>query len=542
MVAAGFKTTQKAQPIMSENTAYDKNAYPGFPYIQTHPDRLAALGHLYGMEVVPVKNCHVLELGCGEGRNLIPMAMQLPGSHFLGIDLAGTAIDKGGRLIRDLGLTNIQLRHEDLLKFECEPGAFDYIITHGLYSWVPPDVQEKILEIVQRGLAHQGIAYISYNALPGGHFRLMLREMMQYHTRSISNVEDRVDQGKAMIQFLSTAQVKPNYYAVLLKEEWEHRLSKRPPQVLIHDELGEFNENLYFHEFMARAARHKLQFLSEADFPEMHPFNLEPRVAELLAEFGEDVVAREQYLDFLKGRRFRQTLLCHDSLPIVQQFPLGRVAQLLFSSCAQSATPLFEPEISSPVQFLGPHQTAITAGHPLVKAALYCLEKNWPLPLPLNTLREKALQHLGSIGIEASRFNSQEDGITLCKTLFLSFRAGLLEFHSWSPAMAVKPGPCPQTSPLARIQAKNNEDRVTTLIHTSVEVTGSLERKLLQLLDGTRDRTSILSALGKAVQSGEALLTVEGKTISDPLEIGKFLEAGLEGQLEQLGRMGLLSA
>jgi SAM-dependent methyltransferase len=527
---------------MSEHTAYDKNAYPGFPYVQTHPDRLAMLGRLYGMEVAPVENCRVLELGCGEGRNLIPMAMQLPGSHFLGIDLAGTAIDKGVRLIGELGLTNIQLQHEDLLKFDCEPGTFDYIIAHGLYSWVPPAVQEKILEVVQTGLAPQGIAYISYNTLPGGHFRLMLREMMQYHTESLPMAEDKVNRGKMLIHFLSNAQVKPNYYAGLLKEEWEHRLSKRPPQVLIHDELGEFNENLYFHAFMARAARHKLQFLSEADFPEMHPFNLEPRAAELLAEIGEDVVTREQYLDFLKGRRFRQTLLCHQSLPLVQQFPLGRIAQLLFSSSAQPTAPLFEPEISSPVQFQGPHQTAITAGHPLVKAALSCLEKQWPLPVPLNTLREKALQHLRSIGIEASRFEPQEDGITLCKTLFLSFQAGLLELHTWSPALVLQPGVYPKTSPLVRIQAINHEDRVTTLIHTSVEVTGSLERKLLQLLDGTRDRASILSALGQAVQAGEALLTVDGQTVSDPLQIGQFLETGLESQLVRLGRMGLLSA
>jgi methyltransferase-like protein/cyclopropane fatty-acyl-phospholipid synthase-like methyltransferase len=526
----------------TESTVYDKNAYPGFPYAQTHPDRLATLGRLYGMEVASVENCRVLELGCGEGRNLSPMAMQLPGSHFLGIDLAGTAIARGRQLIRELGLTNIRLRHEDLLMFESESGSFDFIIAHGLYSWTPPAVQEKILEIVQTGLAPQGIAYISYNTLPGGHFRLMLREMMQYHTQSLSSSEDKVNQGKSMIQFLANAQVKPNYYAGLLKEEWEHRLSKRPHQVLIHDELGEFNENLYFHEFMARAAKHRLQFLAEADFPEMHPSNFEPQVGELLAELGDDVVAREQYLDFLKGRRFRQTLLCHDSLPIIQQFQLERVTQLFISSNGHPSAALFEPEISSPVQFLGPHHTSITSGHPLVKAALYCLEKSWPLPLPFDTLREKALDYLGSMGIEASRFDSLEDRTSLGKTLFLSFRAGLLELHTWAPALVLKPGLYPLASPLARIQARNQEDRVTTLIHTSLEVTGTLERKLLQLLDGTQDRASILSALEQAVQSGEALLAEDGQPVSDPLRIRQFLESGLENQLEQLGRLGLISA
>jgi SAM-dependent methyltransferase len=196
--------------------SYDEAAYPGFAYAQTHADRLATLGRLFGIESVSVDHCRVLELGCGDGLNLIAMALQLPDSQFLGIDLAGSAIAKGEQWIATLGLSNIQLRHQDILAFDCAPGSFDYIVAHGLYSWVPPVVQEKIFELVQRGLAPNGIAYVSYNALPGGHFRLMLREMTQFHTRALATAEEKVEQGKSLVRFLAHSTRSPNTYTALL--------------------------------------------------------------------------------------------------------------------------------------------------------------------------------------------------------------------------------------------------------------------------------------------------------------------------------------
>ncbi len=525
--------------MKTELTPYDQNAYPGYPYAQTHPDRLATMARLYGLSPAPVERCRVLELGCGNGSNLIPMALQLPGSQFLGIDLASSAIQVGQQLVAELGLSNIQLRHCDLLEYVDESAPYDYILAHGLYSWVPPAVQERILEIVYSCLAANGVAYLSYNSLPGGHFRLMMREMMQYHVRSLESTEEKVHQGKSLIYFLTNAQIKPNSYAMLLKDEWEHRLSKRAPSVLIHDELGEFNENLYFHEFISRASKHRLQFLAEADFPEMHASNFEPHVGEMFLQLGEDIVAREQYMDFLRGRRFRQTLLCHDALQIVRQIPMERITTLLAASSAKPSAPLFEPETSSPVQFLGPHGTSITASHPLVKAALYCMEENWPLPLPFEKIRELALSHLSKSGIGVAKFDSAEDRAALSKTIFLCYGSGLLELHTWAPQLVVKPGDRPRASSLARIQA-GRDDRLTTLIHTSVEVAGALEKKMLRLLDGTRDRSSILSSLESAVLAGEVALAENGKPVSDPLCVRHFLESGLQTQLENLGKLGLI--
>ena len=69
-------------------TPYDEVRYPSYTHTPSHPDRLATQAILFGLTPAPVAACRVLELGCGDGSNLVPMAYGLPGSHFTGIDLA----------------------------------------------------------------------------------------------------------------------------------------------------------------------------------------------------------------------------------------------------------------------------------------------------------------------------------------------------------------------------------------------------------------------------------------------------------------------
>lgn len=518
---------------------YDRITYPGYPYAQTHPDRLATLAYLYGMTPAPVEHCRVLELGCGDGANLIPMALQLPGSEFLGIDLSPSAIRKGKHQVSQLCLTNIRLEEAELTEYSLPSEPFDYIIAHGLYSWVPQAVQKKILEIVQTCLASQGVAYISYNTMPGGHLRMMLREMMQYHVRGLTSPEEKISQAGALIQLIANSQTKPNSYGVLLKQEWEQRISQRTPQALFHDELGELNANLYFHEFIAQAAHYRLQFLAEAEFPEMHPHNLNARAEEFLKELNDDLVAQQQYLDFLKGRRFRQTLLCHDTLSIDRNIPAERVMNLLVASCAQPSSPMPPANLDSPVQFGGRENSSITTAHPLIKAALLCLSENWPLPQSFEVLWGMAHGPSPALG-STSTFNTQADRIDLAKTLFLCFHAGLVDLHSWAPKLALHPGEHPMVSPLARLQVGQGT-AVTNLCHTTVEITGTLEQNLLQLLDGTRNRSKIISGLEEAVLSGSAI-PPEGEPATDSGKVRQLLSEQLECQLDRLGRLGLLLA
>ena len=159
-------------------TSYDEFPYKTVPFAQTHPDRLATLAWLFGLEPTPIERCRVLELGCSSGGNLIPMAATLPHSEFIGIDFSAVQISQGAADVAALGLANVRLLQIDLRDFGEVFGSFDYIVAHGVYSWVPNDVQEKMLDICARQLSPSGVAYISYNTLPGWRLRGAVRDVM----------------------------------------------------------------------------------------------------------------------------------------------------------------------------------------------------------------------------------------------------------------------------------------------------------------------------------------------------------------------------
>src|SRR5216684_3648438 len=147
--------------------SYEELPYPNSSFAQTHPDRLATLGRLFGLAPTPVDRCRILEMGCSAGGNLIPLAATLPHSEFVGIDFSATTISRGVADIAALQLTNIRLLQMDIRDLEPTFGTFDYIIAHGVYSWVPADARESVLAICARQLGSNGIAYVSYNTLPG---------------------------------------------------------------------------------------------------------------------------------------------------------------------------------------------------------------------------------------------------------------------------------------------------------------------------------------------------------------------------------------
>jgi cyclopropane fatty-acyl-phospholipid synthase-like methyltransferase len=182
---------------------YDRVRYAGHVLAQAHPNRLATIAMLLGMKPADVARCRVLEVGCGDGMNLIAVALGLPGASCVGIDLAASAIDEGRQVIQELDLKNIALHQRNMMEVDRGMGEFDFIIAHGVYSWVPSDVRDKLLGICKENLAENGVAYVSYNTYPGGHLREMAREMMRYHVSEFREPEQSVAQARALIGFLA---------------------------------------------------------------------------------------------------------------------------------------------------------------------------------------------------------------------------------------------------------------------------------------------------------------------------------------------------
>ncbi len=440
--------------------------YPGHAFAQTHPDRLATVATLFGLSPAAPAACRLLELGCGDGGNLVPMAYALPDAAFTGIDLSATAVERAAALARALALENLDVRVADLQALP-DLGSFDYVIAHGVYSWIEPSARDALLAACRSHLAAHGVAYVSYDVLPGGHLREITRQMLRWHLRDVDEPEERIAQARALLTAVAAAGADGDELRRRLAWQAEWALAQGD-SALFHDELAEHHDAVLFADFADHAARHGLRFLAEADVFEMPAGALPAELG------GDDVIAREQYLDFFKGRMFRQTLLCRADAELSEPAPrvvLGMLA-------ASPARPV-DDLTPGRVEFRGPRGTSLTTDHELVKRALVQLADAWPRALPV-----------------ADLIGSQDSPDVLCETLLRAYAANFVELHTWSPEIVATASERPVASALARLQAAEGT-RITNLRHASVDVPDALGRRLITLLDGTRDRAALLDELGR---------------------------------------------
>jgi methyltransferase-like protein/SAM-dependent methyltransferase len=525
--------------------SYDKVAYTGYPFAQTHPERLATLATLFGLQPAPVSNCRVLELGAGDGGNLIPMAFTLPGSSFVGIDLASEPIARGKSMIAELGLANIELSPVGIMRFDESEGSFDYIIAHGVFSWVPHAVRLRILELCRKLLTAHGVAYISYNCYPGYHLRNLTREMMLFHTRAMTDPKERVQQGLTLLQWLlrkfpDEETARKDLYGALLTEQLDLLMGHRHREQIYHDDLAAENTPFYFYQFNALAEQHGLQYLGEADYFEMQDFIYPEPIREALSHFGEEnVVLKEQHLDFLKCRMFRQTLLCHKDAPVQRRIDPALMTKFYFESQARPVSA--QPDLRAGVveEFNGPRGAKLQTDFPPAKAALLALGDEWPRYLNWDEMRQAASARLGIDGtLEVGR-ELDDETRTLSEILLAACGSDLIRLHAQQPQFVTKVGERPVASPLARAQA-NHGGVVTNMSHKSVDIEDSLSVRLLQLLDGARDHATLCDEMMNFIARDAALTRPDGTPINDQQEARSVVSTAIESNLRKLAQMALL--
>jgi methyltransferase-like protein len=467
--------------MSSASNVYDTVPYPSLAFLQTHPDRLAVLGTLFGMNPPPVEHCRVLELACGDGSNLIPMAYALPGSEFVGVDLAAKPVASAQARIHRLGLRNIRIEAMDLMQVELNAGNFDYIIAHGVYAWVPEHVQEKILAICGANLGPNGVAFVSYNTTPAGRVRQILREMTAFHEKRAAKSRGRVQTSKNFLDAISKITDKRSPWKALLQEELRLAFN-RDEKVFFHDDLADCFLPVSFGDFVERAAKCGLQFLSEAHLGEMAEPALDAEASAVLSDLAEgDEIAFQQYLDFARYRRFRQTLLCHKEVGLRRGELPQRVKHLLVASPMRISAekPDGAVEFSN---IRGPG--TITTNNPVVIDALRRLEAIWPRAESFTQLAEACLPDT----------DQSQEAEGLAQAVLKLAANQLLDLRTYNLPFPDTITEKPTASLLARDMVKEGP-LVTTLLHTQMDMEDELGRKFLQLLDGARNRESLIDAL-----------------------------------------------
>jgi SAM-dependent methyltransferase len=444
---------------------------------------MAAVATVLGMTPPAVEHCRVLEVGCSDGGNLIPMALTLPGARFLGCDLAGTAVAAGRETIAALGLANVELLECDLAQLDPAHGGFDYIIAHGVYSWVPAEVRDSLFALAQQRLAPDGVLFVSYNAFPGCRVRQAAFDILHFHVDALPDPVQRMAEARRLAGVLGGANATLHAADESLRAEFR-AIAASSDSELCHDTLGVPNDPVYFHAFAAHAERYGLAFLAEAELHTMSAAGLTPEARALLAPLP--AADREQYLDFVRLRRFRQSLLRRHDARLDSAARTERIGAMFASADAPLLQALAAGTVGDLARGLDPQGSGSA-----VRVVLETIARAAPGACAVSTLARLAADQALSRPLDA--------------VLTDAFVANMIVLHVRPSELATAPSIRPTASPLARLEAHTRED-VTTLKHTRVRIPDANARRLLTLLDGERDRDALVAALRGPAFAGEPAL------------------------------------
>lgn len=523
------------QDMPESINSYDEVPYESKTYRETDPDLLATIATLFGMNPTPASRARILELGCASGGNLTPLACNLPDSQCLGIDLSQRQIADGKAQIESLGLKNIELKSMNILELDKSLGSFDYILVHGIFSWVPKEVQFKILSICQEMLTPNGLAFISYNAMPGWHFRTVIRDMMVYHTAPLKDPQARAQQARAFLNFL--CQVVPalnNAYGIMLRSEAASLMGFSDDYIL-HDFLEEQNEPFYFAQFISLAAQYGLQYLGEPEFNVMLSSNFPKEIAETLGRISDNQIMRtEQYMDFIRNRPFRRNILCRKE-QILNRNVSPQALMSLYIGCEATAVPE-KSEVNSLEKqiFKMPNGNYLETAEPLAKAALQHLLGVFPAFVKFDDLLKIAEEKVDPDKRNTAEANRQ----ILAQDLLTAYAFGVTHMRTEAAPLLSSVSERPKASELARLQAKS-QGWVTSQLHDMISLDG-IFRRLIEILDGRKNRDELIESMVKLVEQDQLVVQKNGKMLKEGQELRDLLGEQIDWGLAGFARKALL--
>lgn len=516
-------------PSITTHASYDDVPYEAGLSPRTHPQTAAVIGQLFGLKPAGVASARVLEIGCGAGNNLLPMAYSLPNASFVGIDLSARHIAAAAEGANRLALRNARFLQADVRDYVPDQ-EFDYVICHGVFSWVPPETRSAILETCRRALSPEGIAYVSYNAMPGWHVRGAFREMLRAHARFFPTPRERVEQARAFASFLvdSTSQLTSGTsynaaYHTMLQEELAI-IQRFPDFYVMHEHLADDNHPLYFLDFLDEISSHRLRYLGDANFSTMLTENLPRDVAAKLDAIAPTRELIEQYRDFVVDRHFRESLLVRDDVELEGQLDAGALRH--FAATAVLA-PAQDGAWNIP-QAAGLHRRVES---PLVVAILEALAAAMPRSLTFDEL-QSALPSPAWPGDVAAPARPDH----LAAVLLSLFASDAVELRCWEPQVAGEIGERPRVFQPAAVLP--TELGVPSPHHTILGF-DSATLWLLPYADGTRTVAELADILDEQVRQGR--VSVERADAADGPRTS-LNEDVVANALEQLRFAGMLEA
>jgi hypothetical protein len=327
-----------------------------------------------------------------------------------------------------------------------------------VFSWVSPDVRQRILEILRRNLAPHGVGFVSFDALPGWHLHRVARDLMRYHAGAVTDPREAVDQARAILAMAAAVQDQEHSpYAALLREEYVSFSAMRDDQ-LYHLAFSEHHQPFYLHQFTQLIGEAGLQLLADANVP-WRSGAREPAAARALLD-ALPAGGRQQYADFLRNCTTRNALVCHREVQL-RRSPDESVLRDAWLSRATAP----RGEWSAP--------------DALIQEALFRLEERRPEFVPFGDL--------GSGALSTDFFMD-------------AWTSGALDMVLSPPCLSSRISDYPAVSPFVRLQARESPI-VTNQKLEPVRLT-DLDRHVVTVLDGAHSRYAVSQSVAREIQSG----------------------------------------
>jgi SAM-dependent methyltransferase len=428
---------------------YDAVSYHSGAIPDSHPARIGAIGRLHGLPTAAPDRCRVLELGCADGMNLLPLAERFPRSQFLGVDFTKAHIAAADEARAACNLANACFVCADLREFEPEPEAFDFVIAHGVYSWVGDDVKERLLAVCARALAPGGVAYVSYNTLPVWGFLGGLREFLLTETEREREPWRQIERARRVMAALNESIAgQPGAYSELVRQSLADMLRKQPDH-FYHDDLAAVNDPRTFTAFTNHASAHGLQYVAEAHYATMMFEHAPAPMRAALAGLDLDFMRVQQFMDVIFQRLLRNSLLCRG-----EPSPDRSANPMALKDCALGLRmrPVESRVNLGPgaaMRLTGPNDLSLEFDQPAEKAMLSALAQAAPARTPFWQAYEAANRLLQQAGLP-----SIDPAANLCGPLFRLFTLDALDLALMGDGDWLNTANPPAPSALMRYQAQ----------------------------------------------------------------------------------------
>lgn len=498
---------------MDNLAAYTAIPYEGQVTWQTEPDNLAVVARLLGLDPVPLDGARVLEIGCADGGNLVPMAERHPGASFVGLDLTPALLERAAAYADAAGVRNVRWVQADIADPELDLGPFDYIVVHGVFSWISDDTRAAMLRRIAEWLSPRGLATISYNVWPGWSLRAPMRGMLTWHADRAAAPEDRLRRARGLAGWLSSLPKNNRLLGRAMRGELA-QVEDMPDWYLFHEHLAQDNQPMWFHEFARMAATAQLAYVGDADFADMVPVDLPAEVQDGLEALAYDRVSYEQYLDFARERAFRRSILAPAATAADYAVSSERLTGLHVG--ARIFLPSDWDEDSDEPQTLTTWPMGVQPSSPEGTVGIQARDADdkrmwgriaaaWPGTVPVDD---------ATAGLSQVQSRRQQ-------LLFAYLQHGLRLFAS--PRRSGRAGERPKVRACARAEAGLERRWVTTAWHRMVQASDH-ERALMRALTGEHSREDLVRDLFRSFSRGSLPL---------PEDLGDVEEAQVRRWLDR---------